>query len=122
MFSLTPTAKPKVRIAKFGETQGIAGIEFERALEFNKRASPFTTAAVNSTPVRPTIGVTRLELDGPVEFSQRGIIITTTPVMKYTESQMRLWRFRSNRKCAFDVRLYLLQLCRSQAIDKIMPI
>src|SRR5882724_10510674 len=97
MFSLTPTTKSKVAIADFMWNPNIARIEFRRALVFSKRASPFTAAAVNRSPELPTDGVTRLEVDGPVEFSQRGIIVAIAPVMKYTQRQMCLRRIRSNR-------------------------
>src|SRR6266550_6043292 len=116
MFSITPTTKVKVACADLMWNPNIAGIKFRRPLVFSKRASPFTAAAVNGRPELPADRVTRLEFDGPIECSQRGIIVTTDPVMKYTQRQMCLRRLRSNRQCAFDVRLYLLQLYRSQAI------
>src|SRR5437588_2991540 len=35
---------------------------------------------------------------------------------------MCLWQIRSNRQCAFDIRLYLFQLCGTQAVAKPMPL
>src|SRR5438128_12658314 len=97
MFSVTPTAKRKVRYTDVGRTQSVARIEFRRSVEFSKRALPFTAAAMNRSAAIPTIGATRLEFDGPVELPQRGIIVTIAPVIKQTQREMCVRQTRSNR-------------------------
>src|SRR4029077_9124609 len=94
MFSVTPTSKAKVAIADLMWNPNIARSEFRRALVFRKRASPFTAATVNGRPELSADGVTRLEFDGPIERSQRGIIVTMAPVIKYTQRQMCLRQIR----------------------------
>ena len=39
------------------------------------------------------------------------------PIMEYAHGQMCFRQIWSTRYCAFDIRLYLLQLCRRQATD-----
>ena len=96
MFSVTPTAKRKVRYTDVGRTQSVARIEFRRSVEFSKRALPFTAAAMNRSADIPTIGATRLEFDGPVEFSQPSIVVTIAPVIKQRQRQMCIRQSRSN--------------------------
>src|SRR2546425_12781733 len=96
MFSVTPTAKRKVRYTDVGRTQSVARIEFRRSVEFSKRALPFTAAAMNRSADIPTIGATRLEFDGPVEFSQPSIVVTIAPVIKQRQRQMCIRQSRTN--------------------------
>src|SRR6266568_9669947 len=105
MFSITPAEKCNAGFADLGRIPRIARIEFRRSVEFSKRALPFTAAAMNRSADIPTIGATRLEFDGPVEFSQPSIVVTIAPVIKQREREVCIRQSRSNCYCTVDVRL-----------------
>jgi len=97
MFSVAPTAKLNVRYANAPRDLSVARIEFRRSVELGKRALRFITAAVDISMKGSRVGVVWLKFDGPIKFSQRGIIVAIAPVIKQCQRQMCIRRSRSNR-------------------------